>query len=221
MSKDTRKKSCELLRDKIHEEIFNVEDLKQDLSKGKALTLLKEIEKSLIEIIYTPQECGIYKEYKKTVEYNEKKIIAYDTECQKIFNKIRNVVNASFVDEFNETFYTNFNKVLMIPDEFEPATIMKKGCIKKDWLVMFLNNIIYDLFQNGLNVRIDKIEDKWIEVRDEDNHFLRKDKFYGVFLLDYKMEMMFPDSDGFKNCCRFTRLRIKLNSPKSEWKIIV
>lgn len=149
---------------------------------------------------------------------NEKKWAMYDNACEEVYRKAKSVVGSNkFIDEFNDTFSCEVDKH-GIPDGFYPATPMKRGNIKRDWLKSYIWNLIYDLFQNGCHIGIKKINDKWENVVDEDRHFVRTDKFYGVFLLDYKLEQMFPnDEKRFRNFRKFTRLRIKLNTPNSEW----
>lgn len=149
---------------------------------------------------------------------NEKKIVEYETHRTDVFRKVQSIVNHNFVEEFNHTFYCDIWKHGIPESHFAPVEKFKYGSIKADWLKIHLYNLIYDLFQSGCNVGIAKINEKWENIVDTDRHFVRTDKFYGVFLLDYKMEQMYPNDDlRFRNCRRFTRLRIKLNTPNSEW----
>lgn len=152
------------------------------------------------------------------IKDNEQKIFEYETERTSIFRKVQSIVNRNFVEEFNHTFYCDIWKNGIPESHFTPVEKFKYGNIKADWLKIHLYNLIYDLLSNGCNVGIEKINNKWENIVDEDRHFVRTDKFYGVFLLDYKMEQMYPNDDlRFRNCRRFTRLRIKLNTPNSEW----
>lgn len=156
------------------------------------------------------------------IKENEQKIFEYETERTSIFRKVQSIVNRNFVEEFNHTFYCDIWKHGIPESHFIPVEKFKYGNIKADWLKIHLYNLIYDLLSNGCNVGIEKINNKWENIVDEDRHFVRTDKFYGVFLLDYKMEQMFPNTlERFKNMRRFTRLRIKLNSPNSQWIKIV
>lgn len=156
------------------------------------------------------------------IKDNEQKIFEYETERTSIFRKVKSIVNRNFVEEFNHTFYCDIWKHGIPESHFTPVEKFKYGNIKADWLKIHLDNLIYDLLSNGCNVGIEKINGKWENIVYEDRHFVRTDKFYGVFLLDYKMEQMFPNApERFKNMRRFTRLRIKLNSPNSQWIKIV
>lgn len=156
------------------------------------------------------------------ISENEKKIVEYETHRAEVFRKVQSIVNRNFVEEFNHTFYCDIWKHGIPEGDFTPIEKFKYGSIKADWLKIHLYNLVYDLFSSGCNVRIEKINEKWENVVDTDMHFVRTDKFYGVFLLDYKMEQMFPDAPArFKNMRKFTRLRIKLNSPNSQWIKIV
>ena len=156
------------------------------------------------------------------IQENERRIVEYETMRTEVFKKVQSIVNRNFVEEFNHTFYCDIWKLGIPESNFTPVEKFKYGSIKADWLKMHLYNLIYDILSNGCNVGINKIDSKWENIVDTDRHFLRTDKFYGVFLLDYKMEQMFPDAhERFKNMRRFTRLRIKLNAPNSEWIKIV
>lgn len=148
---------------------------------------------------------------------NEKKWAMYDNACEEVYRKAKSVVGSNkFIDEFNDTFSCEVDKH-GIPDGFEPATPMKRGNIKRDWLKAYIWNLIYDLIQNGTHVGIQKINERWKNICDEDMHHVRTDKFYGLFLLDYKLEKMFSDADTrFQNYRKFVRLRIKLNAPNKE-----
>ena len=149
---------------------------------------------------------------------NEHKWAEYDKECNEAYTKAKAIVTTNFVETFNDTFFCKVDKHGIPVDGFVPKEGCKRGTIKNDWLKIHIWNLIYDLLQNGCHIGIKKINDKWENVVDEDRHFVRTDKFYGVFLLDYKLEQMFPnDEERFRNYRKFTRLRIKLNSPNSEW----
>lgn len=152
------------------------------------------------------------------ISENEKKITEYERHRTEVFRKAQSIVNRNFVEEFNHTFYCDIWKHGIPSRDFSPVEGFKYGNIKADWLKLHLYNLVYDLFSNGCNVGIEKINEKWENIVDTDRHFVRTDKFFGVFLLDYKMEQMYPNDDlRFRNYRRFTRLRIKLNSPNSEW----
>lgn len=155
------------------------------------------------------------------IKKNERKWAEYDKECREVYNKTQSIVKNAFVEQFNDIFYCEVDKH-GIPNGFTPVEERKRGNIKKDWLKMHLWNLIDDLLHNGCHVGIAKIDNKWENIIDDSKHFVRTDKFFGVFLLDYKLEQMFPfDEERFKNFRKFTRLRIKLNSPQSEWIKIV
>jgi hypothetical protein len=152
------------------------------------------------------------------IRENEKKISEYETHRTDVYRKAQSIVNRNFVEEFNHTFYCDIWKHGIPASNFTPVEGFKYGNIKGDWLKLHLYNLVYDLFSNGCNVGIAKIDERWENIIDTDRHFVRTDKFYGVFLLDYKMEQMYPNDDlRFRNYRRFTRLRIKLNTPNSEW----
>jgi hypothetical protein len=156
------------------------------------------------------------------IQENERRIVEYETHRTEVFKKVQSIVNRNFIEEFNHTFYCDVWKHGIPEGCFTPVEKFKYGIIKADWLKIHLYNLIYDILSNGCNIGIKKIDSKWENVVDTDRHFVRTDKFFGVFLLDYKMEQMFPDApERFKNMLRFTRLRIKLNSPNSEWIKIV
>lgn len=152
------------------------------------------------------------------IQENERKWEEYDKACNEAYTKAQAIITTNFVETFNDTFYCKVDKYGIPVDGFIPKEGYKRGDIKKDWLKIYIYNLIYDLFQIGCVVGIEKINGKWDNVVDDSRHFVRTDKFYGVFLLDYKMEQMFPNDDArFRNFRKFTRLRIKLNSPSSEW----
>lgn len=156
------------------------------------------------------------------IQENERRIVEYETHRTEVFRKAQAIVNRNFVEEFNHTFYCDIWKLGIPEGNFTPVERFKYGSIKADWLKIHLYNLVYDILSNGCNIGIKKIDGKWENVVDTDRHFVRTDKFFGVFLLDYKMEQMFPDApERFKNMLRFTRLRIKLNSPNSEWIKII
>lgn len=151
------------------------------------------------------------------IKENERKWAEYDKSCNVAYEKAQAIVNTKFVETFNDTFYCEVDKY-GLPDGFTPVENRKRGNIKKDWLKIYIWNLIYDILHNGCYVGIEKINGKWENIVDNDRHFVRTDKFFGVFLIDYKMEQMFPyDDERFRNYRRFTRLRIKLNSPNGEW----
>lgn len=156
------------------------------------------------------------------IKENERKWAEYDNSCNAAYKKVQAIVTNNFVEMFNDTFYCKVDKYGIPENGFTPVENRKRGNIKKDWLKMHLWNLIYDILHNGCYVGIEKINGKWENIVDNDRHFVRTDKFFGVFLLDYKMEQMFPyDDERFRNYRRFVRLRIKLNSPNSEWIKIV
>lgn len=156
------------------------------------------------------------------ISENEKKIIAFEQHRTEVFEKAQSIVNRNFVETFNHTFYCEVEKHGIPVDGFTHVEGFKYGTIKADWLKIHLYNLIYDLFQTGCFIGVEKLNEKWDNIIDDSRHFCRTDKYYGVFLLDYKMEQMFPeDEHRFRNMRRFTRLRIKLNHPNSEWIKII
>ena len=158
----------------------------------------------------------------ENIQENERRIVEYETMRTEVFKKVQSIVNRNFVEEFNHTFYSDIWKHGIPEGNFTPVEIFKYGSIKADWLKIHLYNLVYDLLSYGCNIGVEKINNKWDSIVDIDRHFVRTDKFYGVFLLDYKMEQMFPDAPiCFNNMLRFTRLRIKINSPNSEWIKII
>lgn len=156
------------------------------------------------------------------IKDNEAKYIEYDMECNAVYRKAQSIVTNSFVDSFNDIFYCEVDRNGIPLDGFTPKEGTKRGNIKKDWLKIHLYNLLYDLYHEGCNIGIDRINGRWVNIVDEGRHFVRTDKFFGLFLFDYKMEQMFPNAaERFRTYRRFTRLRIKLNSPKSEWIKII
>lgn len=159
---------------------------------------------------------------KENIKENERKWEEYATLCNETYKKAQSIVTTKFVEEFNDTFYCEVDKHGIPERGFTPVENRARGSIKKDWLKIHIWNLIYDLFQTGCYVEIQKINEKWENISDDSRHFVRTDKFYGVFLLDYKMEQMYPnDEPRFRNYRQFTRLRIKLNTPNSEWIKII
>lgn len=141
----------------------------------------------------------------------------YDMYFHDACRKAQSIVNNKFVETFNDIFYCEVDKY-GIPNEFSPRDGFARGNIKKTWLKDHIWNLIYDLHQYGFYVGVEKINGKWENIVDVDRHFVRTDKYYGVFLLDYKFEQMFDSEDlRFKHYRKLTRLRIKLNTPNSEW----
>jgi hypothetical protein len=158
----------------------------------------------------------------ENIKENERRIVEYETMRTEVFKKVQSIVNRNFVEEFNHTFYCDIWKHGIPEGNFTPVENFKYGSIKADWLKSYLYDLVYDLLNYGCNIGIEKVYNKWESIVDTDKHFVRTDKFFGVFLLDYKMEQMFPDAPNcFKSMLCFTRLRIKLNSPNSEWIKII
>jgi hypothetical protein len=176
-----------------------------------------------LEYIYKDKvkESPLYKRHLRKIEDNETMQRIFDEYRKKLNSIVRLLVNPKFVDEFNDAFCFKSDSD-GLPYDFEPATLTKKGTMKRDVLISIINDmLIHDIMCHGVNVGIEKINDQWVEVKDDDKMFVVKDKFYGIFLFDYKMDRLFPESEGWKHAYKFTRLRIKLNSPKSEWKSII
>lgn len=156
------------------------------------------------------------------IQENKNKWAEYDRCSNETYRKAQGIVNNNFVESFNDVFCCETDKHGIPINGFTPREGFERGNIKKEWLKMHLWNLVYDLLHTGCYVGVREINGKWENAIDDSRHFVRTDKFFGVFLLDYKMEQMYPNDDSrFRNYRRFTRLRIKLNSPKSEWITVI
>lgn len=162
-------------------------------------------------------------EEKDYLQDNKDKWLAYDKCSNETLRKAQAIVTNTFIEKFNDTFICETDKHGIPINGFTPREGIKRGNIKKDWMKNYIWNLVYDLLQTGCFTGIEEINGKWDNIIDVSKYFVRTDKFYGIFLFDYKMEQMFPGDDNlrFRHYRRFTRLRIKLNSPNSEWITII
>lgn len=213
---------CELIRS-LYDERCQVSNYEGDsISKGHYFAFIDTVIKELEHIKNdTVSESCAYKEYLKETKYNEDMLRLKDENRSNLSERIKAVVNNDFVNAFNNTFCFKTDN-LKLPYDFEPATLTRKGTIGKEWLRYIIEGLlIEDLLQNGVNERIIKVNDQWVNETNVDRHYVVKDKFFGIFLFDYKMERMFPEAKNFAHTYKFTRLRIKFNSPLAEWITII
>ena len=96
------------------------------------------------------------------IQENERKWEEYDKACNEAYTKAQAIITTNFVETFNDTFYCKVDKYGIPVDGFIPKEGYKRGDIKKDWLKIYIYNLIYDLFQIGCVVGIEKINGKWI-----------------------------------------------------------